>query len=240
MSLYKIMDITEADFGCEECPSDGPHAYLYLERWKGENGSKMKMGDNHSFSNEQSRENGYCDNGEVEKNCETRRVEVSEKWIAENGLKEKKLVDIDEFGNIRKAIRVVAAVIVSNGGDLSRKKIFATKRGYGELKGGWEFPGGKIEEGETPRQALKREIKEEIDVEIEVGRMMHTVEFDYPNFHLSMDCFECVIENGSIVLKEHDDARWLCRDELESVEWLPADLGVIEVIRREWKLPTIT
>lgn len=121
-----------------------------------------------------------------------------------------------------KTIRVVAAIIVEN------DKIFATQRGYGEFKGGWEFPGGKIEEGETPQQALVREIKEELDTEIEVGELVERVEYDYPQFHLSMDCFLCKIKAGKLVLKEHEDARWLGRDELGSVEWLPADEGLVE------------
>lgn len=120
-----------------------------------------------------------------------------------------------------KTIRVVAAIIVEN------DKIFATQRGYGEFKGGWEFPGGKIEEGETPQQALVREIQEELDTEIEVGELVDRVEYDYPQFHLSMDCFLCKIRSGKLVLKEHEDARWLRRDELGSVEWLPADEGVV-------------
>lgn len=120
-----------------------------------------------------------------------------------------------------KTIRVVAAIIVEN------DKIFATQRGYGEFKGGWEFPGGKIEEGETPQQALVREIKEELDTEIEVGELVDRVEYDYPQFHLSMDCFLCKIKSGKLVLKEHEDARWLGREELGSVEWLPADEGLV-------------
>lgn len=120
-----------------------------------------------------------------------------------------------------KTIRVVAAIIIEN------DKIFATQRGYGEFKGGWEFPGGKIEEGETPQQALVREIQEELDTEIEVGELMDKVEYDYPQFHLSMDCFLCRIKSGKLVLKEHEDARWLGREELGSVEWLPADEGVV-------------
>lgn len=121
-----------------------------------------------------------------------------------------------------KTIRVVAAIIVEN------DKIFATQRGYGEFKGGWEFPGGKIEEGETPQQALVREIKEELDTEIEVGELVDRVEYDYPQFHLSMDCFLCKIKSGKLVLKEHEDAKWLRRNELGSVDWLPADEGLVE------------
>lgn len=121
-----------------------------------------------------------------------------------------------------KTIRVVAAIIIEN------DKIFATQRGYGEFKGGWEFPGGKIEEGETPQQALIREIREELDTEIEVGELVDRVEYDYPQFHLSMDCFLCKIKSGKLVLKEHEDARWLRREELGSVEWLPADEGLVE------------
>ena len=127
-----------------------------------------------------------------------------------------------------KTIRVVAAVIKAekNGEPI----IFATQRGYGEFKDGWEFPGGKIQEGETPQKALKREIMEELDTEIEVGELIDTIEYDYPEFHLSMDCFWCSIVKGDLVLKEHEDAKWLTRDSLDQVEWLPADLIVINKI----------
>lgn len=125
-----------------------------------------------------------------------------------------------------KTIKVVAAIIQKDG------KIFATQRGYGEFKGGWEFPGGKIEEGETPEQALVREIREELETEIEVGELLEKVEYDYPNFHLSMDCFLCTIKSGDLVLKEHEDARWLGKEQLDSVEWLPADEGVVEKLKK--------
>ena len=121
-----------------------------------------------------------------------------------------------------KTVRVVAAVICSE------DKIFATARGYGEFKGQWEFPGGKIEPGETPQEALVREIQEELDVKIEVGDLIDTIEYDYPSFHLSMDCFWCNITEGEITLKEAENARWLCKDELYSVGWLPADMVLIE------------
>ena len=123
-----------------------------------------------------------------------------------------------------KTIRVVAAVI------LSENKVFATQRGYGDFKGGWEFPGGKIEEGETPEAALKREISEELETQIRVGELIDTIEYDYPNFHLSMDCFWCEIINGNLVLKEHEAARWLDKENLYSVEWLPADVSLIEKV----------
>lgn len=123
-----------------------------------------------------------------------------------------------------KTIRVVAAVILSEG------KVFVTQRGYGDFKGGWEFPGGKIEEGETPEAALRREIFEELDTEIVVGGLIDTIEYDYPNFHLSMDCFVCDIVNGNLVLKEHEVAKWLDKENLYSVEWLPADVSLIEKI----------
>lgn len=126
-----------------------------------------------------------------------------------------------------RVVKVVAAIIAEKG------RIFATQRGYGEFKDGWEFPGGKIEEGETSQQALVREIREELDTEVEVGDLLGTVEYDYPTFHLSMQCFLCRIKSGSLNLKEHEAARWLAEDELDSVDWLPADIEVLEWIRRE-------
>ena len=129
-----------------------------------------------------------------------------------------------------KTVKVVTAIIkaVNENGETI---IFATQRGYGDFKGGWEFPGGKIESGETPQEALKREIIEELDTEVSVGELMDTVEYDYPQFHLSMDCFWCQIARGNLVLKEHEAARWLTKDELNNVEWLPADITLIEKIR---------
>lgn len=124
-----------------------------------------------------------------------------------------------------KIIRVVAAVISSD------NKIFVTARGYGEFKGQWEFPGGKIEPGETPAEALTREIKEELDTDIKVGKFIHTIEYDYPAFHLSMDCFWCEVIKGDLILKEAEDARWLTKEQLYDVEWLPADLSLIEKIK---------
>ena len=123
-----------------------------------------------------------------------------------------------------KTINVVAAIIRDG------NKIFATQRGYGDQKDGWEFPGGKVEPGETPQQALAREIKEELDTEIVVGDYLTTIEYDYPAFHLSMQCFWCKISEGTPMLKEHEAARWLAKDELESVAWLPADKAVVENI----------
>lgn len=129
-----------------------------------------------------------------------------------------------------KTVRVVAAVIkaVNNAGN---PIIFATQRGYGDFKGGWEFPGGKIEEGETPQKALKREIMEELDTEILVGELIETIEYDYPTFHLSMDCFWCEIVKGELVLKEHEAGKWLTKEQLGEVDWLPADVTLIETIR---------
>lgn len=124
-----------------------------------------------------------------------------------------------------KIIKVAAAIIQREG------RIFATQRGYGEFKDGWEFPGGKIEPGETRQQALVREIREELDTEIEVGELFDTVEYDYPQFHLTMYCFLCKVKSGSLVLKEHEAARWLDRETVDSVQWLPADVGLIEKLK---------
>jgi len=129
-----------------------------------------------------------------------------------------------------KTIKVVAAIIVE------KDKIFATQRGYGEFKDGWEFPGGKIEPGESAREALIREIKEELDTEIEVGELFETVEYDYPAFHLSMDCFLCKVKSGDLVLKEHEAAKWLTKETLFDVDWLPADLGLIKKMQARMNL----
>lgn len=121
-----------------------------------------------------------------------------------------------------KTIEVVAAIIIRD------NKVFATQRGYGDFAGGWEFPGGKIEPGESPQQALVREIKEELDADIIVGELLDTVEYDYPKFHLTMHCFLCELASDHLVLLEHEAAKWLSRDDLSSIDWLPADLGVVE------------
>ncbi|MDE7435548.1 MAG: 8-oxo-dGTP diphosphatase MutT [Lachnospiraceae bacterium] len=120
-----------------------------------------------------------------------------------------------------KTIKVAAAIIMHD------NMIFATQRGYGEFKDGWEFPGGKLEPGESPQDALVREIREELDTEIEVGQLFDTVEYDYPAFHLSMDCFLCKVVSGNLVLKEHEAAKWLKGEELDSVAWLPADKDLV-------------
>lgn len=124
-----------------------------------------------------------------------------------------------------KTVRVVAGIIIEDG------KVFATQRGYGEFKDGWEFPGGKIEQGETPEEAVVREIMEELDTEVEVKELFDTVEYDYPKFHLSMDCFICNGKKGDLVLKEHEAAKWLTKETLHTVDWLPADYGLVEKLR---------
>ena len=126
-----------------------------------------------------------------------------------------------------KTKEVVAAVITKDG------KYFATQRGYGDFAGGWEFPGGKMEHGETPQDALVREIKEELDADITVGELIDTVEYDYPTFHLTMHCFLCELVSDHVVLREHEAAKWLDPDELDSVDWLPADLGLIDHLKHQ-------
>ena len=128
-----------------------------------------------------------------------------------------------------KTVRVVAAIICDSMENKTR--IFSTARGYGEFEGKWEFPGGKIEEGETPQEALKREIREELDTEIEVGNLIDTIEYDYPTFHLSMQCFWAEVISGHLELKEAEAARWLTADAIDSVEWLPADRALLDKIR---------
>lgn len=128
-----------------------------------------------------------------------------------------------------KTINVVAAVIFKDG------KVFATQRGYGEFKDGWEFPGGKVEEGESPEDALRREIREELEVEINVGELIDTIEYDYPAFHLSMKCYACTIAGGSPHLLEHEAAKWLASTQLNSVDWLPADVTLIPGIAERMK-----
>ena len=200
MKIYTIVQITEADFGCEESMREEPMALLKLKVLGGE-------------SEEES----------------VSYKEVPESVLAKQGISEGKKVCFAEDGSIRKYVRVVAAVIRDPKHHAG--KIFATARGYGEYKGWWEFPGGKIEAGETPQQALVREISEELTAKIAVGELIKTIEYDYPGFHLSMDCFWAEVTEGHLLLKEAEDARWLSEDEFGEVKWLPADRELIEVIR---------
>ena len=159
-------------------------------------------------------------------------IEVSEAEISRQGIREGKKVVFSPEGKMLKYVRVVAAVI--RDGMQEDKKIFATARGYGEYKGWWEFPGGKIEAGESPQNALVREIKEELTAGIKVYDLIQTIEYDYPDFHLSMDCFWAEVVEGKLILKEAEAAKWLTFDELESVNWLPADAMLVEKIKQEW------
>ena len=132
-----------------------------------------------------------------------------------------------------KTIHVVAAVICDAFD--KKQKIFATAKGYGDFKGKWEFPGGKVEPGEIPQQALVLEIQEELATKIRVGDLITTIEFDYPQFHLSMDCFWCEVEEGKLKLLEAEDAKWLTKEKLYSVNWLPADMTLIAIIEKQMK-----
>ncbi len=196
MEIYKVLQITEADYGCEETDRKTPMACVKLQ----------------SVSS-----------------SEEKVVEVSEALLSEREISEGKKVCYDKDGNLLKYVRVVAAVMKDG------KKIFATARGYGEFKGWWEFPGGKIEAGETPQEALEREIREELTAQIAVKDLIMTIEYDYPTFHLSMDCFWAEVQSGHLELKEAEDAKWLTHDQLDDVKWLPADQELVEKIRIiEW------
>ncbi len=193
--VYEIIDITEADYGCEETGREEPLALLKLV-------------------NTATSEEEY--------------VECTEKTLSERGISEGNRVCFDRDRKLLKYVRVVAAVIKERKDGVER--IFATERGYGGFKGWWEFPGGKIERGETPEEALKREIREELTAEIVVGDLIHTIEYDYDTFHLSMDCFWAEVTGGELILKEAEAAGWLTKEELDSVKWLPADLGLVKMI----------
>lgn len=160
---------------------------------------------------------------------EKKEFRLPKEVLERSGIREGKKVIFTPEGNLLKYIRVVAAVIMDHSG--KEKKIFATARGYGDYKGWWEFPGGKIEKGETPQEALVREIREELTAQIVVGDLIKTIEYDYPDFHLSMDCFWAEVQSGQLILKEAEAARWLTCDELDEVHWLPADLELIEEIK---------
>ena len=162
--------------------------------------------------------------------AEEKYIELSESELEKKGISEGKKVIFTASGEILKYIRVVAAVIQRESDGV--QQIFSTARGYGEYKGWWEFPGGKIEKGEMPQQALVREIREELTAEIEVGDLIRTIEYDYPGFHLSMDCFWATVKSGHLELKEAEAAKWLTKDDLKDVKWLPADLELIEDVEK--------
>ncbi len=207
MEIYIVKNIFEADYGCEETGRETPMALMRLEECSSVSSGLPDFTD--------------------DSNDKVKHIEISEAYLASHKISEGDKICITESGDVLKYIRVVAAVICDS---TNEKKIFATARGYGEYKGWWEFPGGKIETGETPEQALVREIREELTAEIEVGSLIRTVEYDYPDFHLSMDCFYAKQKSGQLVLKEAMEARWLTPEEFDDVKWLPADREIIDLI----------
>ena len=167
-----------------------------------------------------------------------RYIEVSEKKLSDEGISEGKKVCFTGNGELKKYISVVAAIISKSVNEI--EKIFATQRGYGDYKDGWEFPGGKVETGETPEAAIIREIKEELDTDIVVNEYIGTVEYDYPKFYLSMGCYKCSVKSGSLVLKEHEAAKWLSMDEIDTVNWLPADIEVVNILLGDREMSPVT
>lgn len=156
------------------------------------------------------------------------RMEVEDDWLIQQKIQEESKVILDTSEKLKKVVEVVAAVIKGNG--KKQGEILATQRGYGEFQGGWEFPGGKIEKGETAQEALVREIKEELDLEIKVEDFIDSVEYEYPAFYLSMECYWCRMISEDFILKEHKAAKWLSKETLNSVDWLPADIGLIDTL----------
>jgi len=230
MKVYRVKRITEADFGCEETGRKEPMALLYLEDIT-EDITGNITDEITAYNTVDNTKNNTEYNTENTAALEMKTVEVPESVLAIQGIEEGKKVVFTESGEILKYVRVVAAIIVDKRAEDGKNIIFATQRGYGEYKDGWEFPGGKIEKSETPQQALAREIMEELDTEIEVGELIDTIEYDYPKFHLSMDCFRCTLKKGNLTLKEHEAARWLDKDTIDSVNWLPADITIIEKVK---------
>ena len=219
MKIYIVDQITEADFGCEDTGRKEPTALLRLKEFMPET---LALGSRLTISE-------HTDQGLTE-SSEYKYIEMTEAKLAKYGISECKKVCFTENGELKRYVRVVAAVIRKC--EDGAEKIFATARGYGDYKGWWEFPGGKIEPGETPEQALAREIKEELIATIEVQDFIQTVEYDYPEFYLSMDCFWAVVKDGELVLKEAEAARWLSVDELDSVKWLPADEILVNTLKK--------
>ena len=220
MELYTVQKITEANYGCEECGADGPKAEVTLVPLE-----VISSRGNADSADMAGRINAISAGGDAVLHGSVSgtpcKVELPESYLEKMGIEEGKTVLFGADGKLRKYVKVVGAIIVKDG------RIFATQRGYGEFEGGWEFPGGKVEPGETPEQAIVREIREELATEIAVDSYFETVEYDYEKFHLSMDCYVCHVVSGKLELLEHEAAKWLGKGELNSVGWLPADVALV-------------